>query len=151
MTIEITDAKIHIDTSKVSQLVILPNGFEDNPNSDEYLSSSVSLYKLLKKTVPVQFHSTPESLIELRDSSWIPPAILIAFNLLNENPDALNTLLEAVMNSLKKHSLKEDKPEIDLNIYCETPSGSIKKISYKGPKESLGEVRGIIEDVLSEK
>lgn len=150
MDIKVSEVNIQIDTSSINEVLILPVRFEDDQDSKDYLSSSISFYKLLQKKLPVKLYSEPECLIDLRESTWIAPAVFFAYNLISENPDALKILIESVFDSVKKHVLSEDKSTVELNIYHESSKGTLRKIEYKGPKESLGEVGEIIRSVMNE-
>lgn len=151
MGITLTETKFNNEILKNNELVILPNGYESDNNSTEFLSSSISLVKVIKKKLPAKLLCDPTALIELREASWLAPAILLTLNLVNENPDAIKFLIDAVLDSLKKHSLANDEKRIKIDLYCENASGKVIKLNYDGDNKGLIEIKGMIEQVMHEK
>lgn len=149
--IEVFDVE-SLDLQKVaSGVVLLPDRDICNDGVERYLASAISVKKVLSGVCDVSFYSMPERVLEQRSVDWFGPAILIMAQAYNANPDIVKTVLDAVVEHVKKLYEGKSDPTIKLEILCEKKNGkTLKSIRYEGSAIDAGALLDMVEKAFKE-
>lgn len=131
----------HLATQK--SMVILPRNWAASvsPDSYVYFETTLTISKLLKSNginSEILGYTQEAKTLNNRHSEWIAPILFLSSAYLLQNPDAISVALGIISNYLTEIFMgKSREPTANIELIIETPRGTVKRASYKGPVSGL--------------
>ena len=147
MTIKINEIVLEGINPNYKNLLILPENFFEHENH-RYHSTSISFQKFANKTLPTEYLSTPEVLIEQRSGEWFAPVIMFTSVAINEYPEIVSIAFTIIRKYLEDFFKGQSESAIRLKIlHKATQTTSITELTYEGDIKGLDKLEQAVLEI----
>lgn len=118
-----------------------------------FSTNTTTVEKLLREQGIAVRRAVVDGEVALRDErgfTWLGPVIFVGFAVLVESPHLLSVSLSVIANYLTDiFRVRESPGRAKLDVVVEfSPNRAMKKISYDGPVEGIGEISKSLEEMV---
>ena len=154
--VDVSKKALDLNCNSPTKFCVLPRNFADVTNKDELLheENTTTIIKILKKEgieiTPLEKETDKFSEISEHDAIFVAPILYFAAQWCLEHPEVITTVLQTIVNHLRKSALGFSGGKVKLSVVTESKSGKFRKVDYQGPVDGMEKIADIVKSTLED-